>query len=875
MLIERQIAERRERARAALLRILARPDGGLYGDYRVKSASGKTYRVAMRGPGFFDNYCSCPDFAVNTLGTCKHIEALLLRLRQRHGKALDSKEYHRTRASISLQYGDAIDVRLRLPETPSPVLQTLAQEYFDAAGLLRREHFAHFAGVLDKFRQADDQAVIYSDVLEHIERENEIAEGLEQEKKLLAKLARGQEPLAGVLKTKLLPYQTQGAIFTACRGRVVLADDMGLGKTVQALAATELLRRSRGIERVLVVAPASVKYQWKTEIEKFTDLPSQVIDGLLPHRQQLYRSPAFFNLTSYELVLKDVRYMHELQPDLIILDEAQRIRNWTTATARTIKQLKSRYAFVLTGTPLENKLEELFSVVEFVDGRRLGPAFRFLDEHRVEDENGKLLGYRGLDRIHDQLAPILLRRTRQEVLKELPARTDQVFQVPMTTQQAEPYWEQSEILSRLLHKWEKQKWLSEIDLRRITCCIQNMRMLCNSTFLFDKQTHHSPKLAEFREIIRELALEEERKVVVFSEYERMTHLAGEELAKLGIGYVSLHGGVVARKRGELIEKFRRDPQCRVFLSTDAGGVGLNLQAASAVINFEPPWNPARLEQRIGRVHRLGQSRPVQVIHFLTTGSIEERVWETLRLKKSLFAGVFDSPAAEVSFAALGRKSVLQSVKEIFANQPGRPKPVVDQPAPQALPVSAAAPAQPAPGLADAAADASPAASAEPASSLAAAPPTPLAAHAQPASGLADATADASRAIHAEPASGLAAIAPPTPLAAPAEPASGLAAATPPTSLAAHAQPAPGLADAAAGLLEAGLRFLESMAAEPPAHPSEGAADYPAQRAVTGWFTRDPHTNRPVLSIPLPESVTSERLAGALAGLLRAFGRGAA
>ena len=219
-----------------------------------------------------------------------------------------------------------------------------------------------------------------------------------------------------------------------------------------------------------------------------------------------------------------------------------------------------------------------------------------------------------------------------------------------------------------------------------------MRMLCNSTFLFDKQTHHSPKLAEFREIVRELALEEERKVVVFSEYERMTHLAGEELARLGIGFVSLHGGVEARKRGELIAKFRNDPQCRVFLSTDAGGVGLNLQAASAVINFEPPWNPARLEQRIGRVHRLGQSRPVQVIHFLTTGSIEERVWETLRLKKSLFAGVFDSPAAEVSFAALGRKSVLQAVKEIFADQPARPKPVIDAVHPFLLkPVAAAAP----------------------------------------------------------------------------------------------------------------------------------------------------------------------------------------
>ncbi len=174
----------------------------------------------------------------------------------------------------------------------------------------------------------------------------------------------------------------------------------GLG-TVQALTATVLPQRNKGIQRVLVIAPAPVKYRWKTEIEEFTDLSAQVINGLLPRRQSLYASPAFFTLTSYELALKDVRYMHELKPDLIILDEAQRIRNWTTVTARTIKQLKSRYAFVLTGTPIENKLEDLLSVVEFVDGRRLGPAFRFLHEHRVEDEKGDLPGYRGLDRIHD------------------------------------------------------------------------------------------------------------------------------------------------------------------------------------------------------------------------------------------------------------------------------------------------------------------------------------------------------------------------------------------------------------------------------------------------------------------------------------------
>ena len=796
MLIEQQIAERRDRASGAIEKVLDRPRSGPYGDYKIKSPSGRTYRVALRGPSLFANYCSCPDFAVNTLGTCKHIEAMLLHVRK-HGRKAPARGYERTRASVALQYGDTIEVRLHLPASPSAALESFAAQYFDAKGLLPRERFRQFEAILDVLRKVDDSSVIYSDVLEYIDRENEIAEGLELERKLLSKLSRGQDALAGVLKTRLLPYQARGAIFAACRGRVALADDMGLGKTVQALAATELLRRRKGIERVLVIAPASVKYQWKTEIEKFTHLEAQIIDGLLPRRRALYAAPAFFNLTSYELALKDIRYMQDLRPDLIILDEAQRIRNWTSATARTIKQLKSRYAFVLTGTPLENKLEELFSVVEFIDGRRLGPAFRFLHEHRMEDETGRLLGYRGLDRIHDQLAPVLLRRTRREVLKELPERTDQIFRVPLTEQQAEPYYEQSDILAALMRKWERQGWLSEIDQRRVLCCIQNMRMLCNSTFLFDKQTNHSPKLAEFREILRELAIEEQHKVVVFSEYERMTHLAGEELRKLGIGFVSLHGAVPSRQRGALIEKFRNDPECKVFLSTDAGGVGLNLQAASAVVNFEPPWNPARLEQRIGRVHRLGQSRPVQVIHLLTTDSIEERVWETLRVKKSLFAGVFDSPAAEVSFAKLGRKTVLQAVKEIFANQPERPKPLIGE-----LP------------------------------------------------------------LQQRPLKSIADSAPP-----PANPTGVPSAAVPAT--APSGAPADGVAGGAASLIEAGVRFIELLAAK-----ADGMSIGRPQESLLGsLFTRDERTSRTLLSIPLPESVSQERLTRAVSALLTTLGRG--
>src|ERR1039458_3862796 len=152
MLIEQQIAERRERAAGAIAKILKRPTGEPYGDYSGKSASGRPYRLAMRGPGLFENYCSCPDFRVNTLGTCKHIEALLLRLRSRHGAALERKGYARTRSYFSLQYGETIEIRLRMPASPPPALRSIAEEYFDSAGLLRREHFASFHRVLEVFR---------------------------------------------------------------------------------------------------------------------------------------------------------------------------------------------------------------------------------------------------------------------------------------------------------------------------------------------------------------------------------------------------------------------------------------------------------------------------------------------------------------------------------------------------------------------------------------------------------------------------------------------------------------------------------------------------------------------------------------------------
>ncbi len=664
MLVEEQIAERRLRARKEAFKI--EPQGrAVFGDYRVFSpASKRLYRVALRGLGLFDNYCACPDYAVNTLGTCKHIEAVLLHARSRFGRKVDHARYQREHTTIYLDYRDPPQVRIIAPANVSTELLALKEDFFDAEGFLKPDQMNRFAQALSRFRAVGEKVVIYGDALEWVDRETAMAEGLAFEAHDLRLLEQGKLPLDKLLKVPLYPFQMRGVLFAACRGRTILADDMGLGKTIQAIGAAELLAHQRGISRALVICPASVKHQWLTEIQRFSERSAVVIDGSPERRRALYNSEAFFKIVNYELVRRDLENVSALLPDLIVLDEAQRIRNWETATARTIKLLRSRYALVLTGTPLENKLEELYSVVQFVDGRRLGPAFRFLSEHRQVNEQGKLVGYRNLDQVRHKLAPILLRRRRDQVLKDLPPRTDKIFRVPMTPEQASDHGDQQMIVAALVRKMERQGWLSPLDQQRLLCALQNMRMICDSTFLFDKQTKISPKMDELQEILRELVIEEERKVVIFSEWEKMLVLVGELLDKMKIGFVSLHGGIPTRKRGPLIAKFREQPGIQAFLSTDAGGVGINLQAASAVINIEPPWNPARLEQRIARVHRMGQSRAVLAVHLLTENSIEERVWETIRLKKELFRDIFDGAGSEISFEQLGRRSMIETLKAI-------------------------------------------------------------------------------------------------------------------------------------------------------------------------------------------------------------------
>lgn len=642
----------------------------IFSEYSVTNPQTRgRYRVAIRGVEPGSNYCSCPDFATNDLGTCKHIEFTLERLRARRGgaKALE-RGFVPGYSEIFVDYGGSRSVRFRAGTECPPALVRRADVLFDAAdgGRLRLTHYSRFDAFLKAAGRFDHELRVYDDALAMIaavrdseHRDRVLAQAYPQRAKSTA--------LNRLLKTKLYPYQAEGALFAVRAGRCLIGDDMGLGKTVQALAGAELFARHFGVQRVLIVCPTSLKHQWLFEIARFSDRPAQVIRGAYAARQRQFRGDAFCNITNFEAVARDLDLIAAWSPQLVIVDEAQRVKNWNTIAARSLRRIDSPYAIVLTGTPLENRLEELLSIVQFVDRHRLGPTWRFLEQHLVRDDSGRVTGYRHLDEIGTTLAPILLRRRKHEVLTQLPPRMDKNVFVPMTPEQRRHHDENGETVRRLISRWRKTRYLSDADQIILRCALQNMRMACDSTYLLDHETDHGPKADELATLLADLFERAESKAVVFSQWLRTHELIIRRLERRGWGHVLFHGGVPAEKRGELVDRFNNDADCRVFLSTDAGGVGLNLQhAAATVINMDLPWNPAVLEQRIGRVHRLGQSRGVQVVNFVAEGTIEEGMLSLLAFKKSLFAGVLDGGDSEVFLHGTKLSRFLDRIEQVTA-----------------------------------------------------------------------------------------------------------------------------------------------------------------------------------------------------------------
>ena len=674
-----EIERRRVRGANETIRIELQTTGdAFFGIFQTHSGSGQAYRVEIRSLSEPINSCDCPDHRVNGLGTCKHIEATLNRLQYRRKRAfqkaaakgsptieifLDRRDHQvricwptgsrgRSRARDILAPFFTDDNRLA--GEPLDTLPALERAIKASHGAVRRR--IRVSGELNAWLESLDKRAQQQRSRQHFETE----------------VAAGKASLE-VVRHPLYPYQQEGMLHLAFTGRALLADEMGLGKTVQAIAACELLRRTLGIRRVLVISPASLKGEWEEQIAKFTDLPVQIIQGPRARRLHQYDEPLFFNLANYEQIRPDVEEINAtLRPDVIILDEAQRIKNWQTKTAMSVKRLSSPYAFVLTGTPLENRIDEIYSITQFLEPTIFGPLFRFNRDFYQLDEKGRAIGYKNLDQLHKRLLAIMLRRRKEDVEGQLPGRTINTYFVPMHKEQVLRYGEYEMKVARIA-AMAKRRPLKKEEMERLQQYLACMRMLCDTPYILDQDCRISPKLKELGNILQELMADGDHKIIIFSEWERMLKLVREQAEGMGLGYALHTGKIPQPKRRDEIRRFKNDPECRLFLSTDSGATGLNLQVADVVINLDMPWNPAKLEQRIARAWRKHQKRPVQVINLVSEHSIEHRMLSLLEQKRSLAEGVVDGTGKNEMSLPSGRAAFLERLDALMTTTTIEPK----------------------------------------------------------------------------------------------------------------------------------------------------------------------------------------------------------
>ncbi|HWY78066.1 MAG TPA: DEAD/DEAH box helicase, partial [Verrucomicrobiae bacterium] len=668
-----EIAKRRLRAREELFHVSnATPEHPIFSNFRVKSASGLTYAVEIRGLEHGQSACDCVDFRTNGLGFCKHVEAVLLYLQARHKKHFKAAMVAgSSRVEVTV---DIVANKMRVP-TQNGKLPRPVAKWFSDDGLFSGESVDAAVEELSRLRSGElPQIRLSQEIGPWMENRRRLAESRQLRHEYELKVQSGAWP-ASETNVPLFPYQREGMLHLAFTERALLADEMGLGKTIQAIAACALLHRLGNARRVLVVTPASLKTEWEEQIRKFTKLDYQIIFGGKIRRLQCYDLGAaspFFTIVNYEQMVADALDVNaRLAPDIVILDEAQRIKNWNTKTAQAVKRLRSRYAFVLTGTPIENRIDELHSLMDFLNPGVLGPLFRFNRDFYEFDEKGRPIGCRNLDLLHGRIEPFMLRRRKAEVETELPERTDHNHFVSLSDLQKQNYAAHEQQVVQLVNIASRRP-LTQRESEKLQRELAMMRMICDTNYILDPDDRTCPKLVELEKLIEE-SCENDTKMIIFSEWERMLLLVRDLCDQRDVGFAWHTGSVPQQRRRAEINAFKNDPECRVFLSTDSGATGLNLQNASVVINCDLPWNPAKLEQRIARAWRKHQTRPVTVFNLISENTIEHRMLDTLAMKQTVAISVLDRPG-EVKEIKLrsGRQAFLERLQQLVA-APAGPK----------------------------------------------------------------------------------------------------------------------------------------------------------------------------------------------------------
>lgn len=445
----------------------------------------------------------------------------------------------------------------------------------------------------------------------------------------------------GTLRGRLRPYQTDGAVWLLAQSRAnlggLLADEMGLGKTVQTLAMIEALPGC-----VLVVCPSSLVWNWKREAENFLpDLSVLTLDGAQRAKRFADIPKHRLIVTSYALLRRDIEHYREYTFAAVILDEAQHIKNPDSQNAKAAFAIRSKSRFILTGTPVENSLRDLWSLYEFLLPGYLGKRQDFKDSYETPLLNGE----RGAvwERLSRRIQPYLLRRRKKDILTELPDKIEQIIEIELSDEQKSAYTQLQQAARAQLDEMREASAGAGAARMKVLTALLRLRQACCDLRLLGSTEGASAKLAALLELLQE-AIDGGHRVLVFSQFTSMLDLIGEALNENDISYCRLDGST--RNREDVVTRFQNDASIPVFIiSLKAGGVGLNLTAADTVIHFDPWWNPAAEAQATDRAHRIGQKSVVTSIKLIARDTVEERVLKMQMKKRELLEGTVDADAA--------------------------------------------------------------------------------------------------------------------------------------------------------------------------------------------------------------------------------------
>lgn len=463
---------------------------------------------------------------------------------------------------------------------------------------------------------------------------------------------KNQEFSVDCLQETLRSYQLEGVQWLKtlehCQLSGILADEMGLGKTIQVIALLGYIK-----EQSLIVVPSSLMYNWKKEFEKFTpDTKVLIISGTKDQRDELIKTKDDYDIiiTSYPLIRRDLEYYTQDEFNYCILDEGQYIKNPDTKTAQYVKKIKSKHRLVLTGTPIENNLMELWSIFDFILPGYLKTKKEFKKEFiRYEERN------------HEKLVrlinPFILRRKKNDVLSELPEKIENVVYSKMNKKQSRIYDSYLLDMKQRLKELKDHHLLEKSHIEVLSILTRLRQICCDPGLFIDDYDEKSGKLKILEELIEEL-IEGEHKILIFSQFTSMLKIIADLLEKKGLDYAYLDGQIKVSNREHVINEFTQGKKNIFLISLKAGGTGLNLTEADTVIHVDPWWNPAVEDQATDRAHRIGQKDVVNVYKIITRNSIEENIYQIQLKKRELIESVIENKEIATTFSPQDLYNVL-------------------------------------------------------------------------------------------------------------------------------------------------------------------------------------------------------------------------